>query len=57
MTALNMATEVLGEQVSSEGWEQRIDLGACYRLIAQFGRDDPIYTHTSNRLVENRYTY
>ncbi|MGH8613447.1 MAG: class II aldolase/adducin family protein [Gammaproteobacteria bacterium] len=36
--------------VSSAEWEQRVALAACYRLVAQFGWDDLIFTHISARV-------
>ena len=36
--------------VSAEEWQQRVDLAACYRLVAHFGWDDLIFTHISARL-------
>ncbi|HSQ10738.1 MAG TPA: class II aldolase/adducin family protein, partial [Burkholderiaceae bacterium] len=36
--------------VSAEEWQQRVDLAACYRLVAMFGWDDLIFTHISARL-------
>jgi ribulose-5-phosphate 4-epimerase/fuculose-1-phosphate aldolase len=38
------------EQVSAEEWATRVDLAACYRLIAHFGWDDLIFTHISARV-------
>ncbi len=35
---------------SAEEWQTRLDLAACYRLIAHFGMDDSIYTHISARV-------
>lgn len=35
--------------MSEAEWSTRIDLAACYRLIAHFGMDDLIYTHISAR--------
>ena len=35
---------------SAEEWRLRIDLAACYRLVAMFGWDDLIFTHISARL-------
>ena len=32
-------------------WELRLDLAACYRLMALFGWDDLIYTHITCRLT------
>src|SRR6188474_1639130 len=36
-------------QVSQAEWEQRVDLAACYRLVALFGWDDLVFTHISAR--------
>ncbi len=38
------------KRVSSEEWQVRVDLAACYRLIAMFGWDDLIFTHISARV-------
>jgi ribulose-5-phosphate 4-epimerase/fuculose-1-phosphate aldolase len=40
----------LREQVSEEEWRQRVDLAACYRLVALFKWDDLIFTHISARV-------
>ena len=42
--------ESIRSQVSAEEWQQRVDLAACYRLVAQFGWDDLIFTHISARV-------
>lgn len=34
-------------RVSDEEWQQRVDLAACYRLIAMYGWDDLVFTHIS----------
>ncbi|MEO0953066.1 MAG: class II aldolase/adducin family protein [Pseudomonadota bacterium] len=34
-------------QVSDEEWQTRVNLAACYRLIAMHGWDDLVYTHIS----------
>jgi ribulose-5-phosphate 4-epimerase/fuculose-1-phosphate aldolase len=36
--------------VSSEEWKVRVDLAATYRLVAQHGWDDMIFTHISARV-------
>ena len=36
--------------ISSEEWQVRVDLAACYRLIAHFGWDDLVLTHNSARV-------
>ena len=38
------------EQVSDEEWQTRVDLAACYRLIAMHGWDDLVFTHISARV-------
>jgi ribulose-5-phosphate 4-epimerase/fuculose-1-phosphate aldolase len=40
----------LKNKVSAEEWRLRVDLAACYRLIALHGWDDLIYTHVSVRI-------
>jgi len=37
-------------QVSAGEWDLRVNLAACYRLIALFGWDDLIFTHISARV-------
>ena len=37
-------------QVSPEEWQLRIDLAACYRIIAMYGWDDLVFTHISARV-------
>ena len=38
------------DQVSEEEWQVRVDLAACYRLIAMYGWDDLVFTHISARV-------
>jgi ribulose-5-phosphate 4-epimerase/fuculose-1-phosphate aldolase len=42
--------ESVKEQVSTEEWQIRTDLAACYRLIAMYGWDDLVFTHISARI-------
>jgi len=37
-------------QVSAEEWALRVNLAACYRLVAMYGWDDLIFTHISARV-------
>lgn len=37
-------------KVSEQEWQLRVDLAACYRLVADLGWDDIIYTHISAKL-------
>ena len=50
--AMSTAEETLSvkAQVSEEEWETRVNLAACYRLIAMHGWDDLIFTHISARV-------
>ena len=36
--------------VSTEEWQLRVDLAACYRLVALYGWSDLIFTHISARI-------
>jgi ribulose-5-phosphate 4-epimerase/fuculose-1-phosphate aldolase len=36
--------------VSAEEWQVRVDLAACYRMIAHLGWDDLVFTHISARV-------
>ena len=38
------------DQVSAAEWQTRVDLAACYRLVAQHGWDDLIFTHISAKV-------
>ncbi|HJU14834.1 MAG TPA: class II aldolase/adducin family protein [Stellaceae bacterium] len=38
------------QHIAPEEWKVRVDLAACYRLIAHFGWDDLILTHNSARV-------
>ena len=42
-------------KVSTEEWQVRVDLAACYRLVVLQGWDDLIYTHISARIPETDY--
>lgn len=44
------ATPAVRSQVSAEEWQQRVDLAACYRLVALHGWDDLVFTHISARV-------
>ena len=37
-------------KVSAQEWATRVDLAACYRLVADFGWDDLVFTHISARV-------
>ncbi|WP_281545814.1 class II aldolase/adducin family protein [Grimontia sp. SpTr1] len=39
-------------KISEIEWQRRVDLAACYRLVAHMGWDDLIYTHLSLRIPD-----
>lgn len=43
----------LRQVVSAEEWRLRVDLAACYRLVAMYGWSDLIFTHISAKLPES----
>ncbi|WP_201556416.1 class II aldolase/adducin family protein [Psychrobacter sp. 72-O-c] len=38
--------------VTEQEWEMRVNLAACYRLIASYGWDDLVFTHISARVPD-----
>lgn len=40
----------LRDQVSADEWQTRVDLAACYRLVAMYGWDDVVFTHISAKI-------
>lgn len=46
----SMNLSPLRRQVNAEEWQTRVDLAACYRLIALHGWDDLIFTHISAKI-------
>ena len=47
----------LKNKVSAEEWQIRVDLAACYRLVASYGWDDLVFTHITAKIpgVENQF--
>jgi ribulose-5-phosphate 4-epimerase/fuculose-1-phosphate aldolase len=45
-----MTTSDVRGQVSDVEWQLRVDLAACYRLVAHHGWDDLVFTHISARV-------
>jgi ribulose-5-phosphate 4-epimerase/fuculose-1-phosphate aldolase len=45
-----MAKPDVRSQVGDIEWQLRVDLAACYRLVAHFGWDDLVFTHISARV-------
>ena len=40
----------LRQVVSAEEWQLRVDLAACYRLVAMYGWSDLVFTHITARI-------
>ena len=53
---MQMIASVKGK-VTREEWQTRVDLAACYRLVAQYGWDDLVFTHITAKIpgVENQF--
>ena len=49
---MSSAAETLSvrDNVSAEEWQVRVDLAACYRLVAMYGWDDLVFTHISAKI-------
>lgn len=45
-----LGVESLKTKVTAEEWSARVDLAACYRLVAMFGWEDLVYTHITARV-------
>jgi ribulose-5-phosphate 4-epimerase/fuculose-1-phosphate aldolase len=45
----------LKDKVSQQEWQTRLDLAACYRLVAVHGWGDLIYTHLSARVPDTEH--
>ena len=51
MSDLSQAKSIsLKSKVSPAEWEMRVDIAACYRLVALFGMNDLVYNHISGRV-------
>ena len=50
MAGSAQAVQDTRSMVSDEEWRTRVDLAACYRLIAMYGWDDLVFTHISARV-------
>jgi ribulose-5-phosphate 4-epimerase/fuculose-1-phosphate aldolase len=47
---MTSTTHLTRERVSEAEWQMRVDLAACYRLVALYGWDDLIFTHISAKV-------
>jgi ribulose-5-phosphate 4-epimerase/fuculose-1-phosphate aldolase len=50
MDTIETRLETRPSHISPEEWAVRVDLAACYRLIAHFGWDDLVLTHNTARV-------
>jgi ribulose-5-phosphate 4-epimerase/fuculose-1-phosphate aldolase len=50
MNAPTLAIPSLRDKVSPEEWAVRVDLSACYRLVARYGWEDLVFTHITARV-------
>src|SRR5512132_215599 len=50
MAAHDLNVRSLQDKVSPEEWAVRVDLAACYRLVARFGWEDLVFTHITARV-------
>ena len=49
-SAKGLAKGPVKGRVSDAEWQTRVDLAACYRLVAHYRMTDLIYTHISARV-------
>ena len=56
-TSVHTSVASLKNKVSADEWQTRIDLAACYRLVALYGWDDLVFTHITAKIagVENQF--
>jgi ribulose-5-phosphate 4-epimerase/fuculose-1-phosphate aldolase len=47
---LPVRTRSLRDRVSEQEWNTRVDLAACYRLVARYGMTDLVYNHITARV-------
>lgn len=52
-TAQDSVLDKVKDNVSAAEWQMRVDLAACYRLIAMYGWDDLVFTHISARVPDS----
>lgn len=48
----NNSTSNVKDHVTEQEWQMRVNLAACYRLIASYGWDDLVFTHISARVPD-----
>ena len=47
---MTITTSSLKDSVHPDEWQLRVDLAACYRLVALYGWSDLVFTHISAKL-------
>ncbi len=47
---LPLRARSMRDRVSAEEWAMRVDLAACYRLVARYGMTDLVYNHITARV-------
>src|SRR5262244_1730121 len=50
MTTSALTIPSLRDTVTPEEWAVRVDLAACYRLVAHYGWEDLVFTHITVRV-------
>ena len=45
-------TSSVQHNVSDQEWQMRVNLAACYRMVASYGWDDLVFTHISARVPD-----
>ena len=51
--ALALTDRSMRERVSAQEWDTRVDLAACYRLVALYGMTDLVYNHITARVPDS----
>jgi ribulose-5-phosphate 4-epimerase/fuculose-1-phosphate aldolase len=57
MDGSQVALSDIRSLVSPEEWQLRVDLAACYRLVAHYRWDDVIFTHISARVPGSEHHF
>ena len=50
MASIPVRARALRDRVSEQEWCTRVDLAACYRLVARYGMTDLVYNHITARV-------
>ena len=50
MNAVSIEPSTVKARVTAEEWQTRVDLAACYRLVAAYGWDDLVFTHITAKV-------